>query len=384
MPFVYELFAHTQSDFDFEAFEGQTAEDRTRLAVKYFPDARTFFGHHALRHQFSVPWFQKISEDDACKRVDAAWDALSDADTQDWATLLHRSHKQGDLFVDEAAALLSRQGVSENLMSESPAQGDPTRGDDVATQEQVQPESTTAPSAQPQPLSVRSNELIEGLNQTSEQPATSSRPVMVHFVRWSGKLGTYTVLLPIGSPECPIADAFPAEVQEACRNAFSDRPGTPILHRLGSNAWIARIWKDSTTFNLTSYLLTRTLRLRGHSFRAFAAPRFPPIRFESSFSDAPDVLSCEVANHIRTAFASIEQPLPEIREEGRVSVGRRFVVTFSTAPGFFCFYLPIRAGDERPFLAIFRPRYVKGLCWLCRMRHEGSVCPRSRLVPYRS
>lgn len=377
-------FAHTHPDFDFESFERQNAEDRTRLALKYFPDARTFFGHHALRHQFAVPWFHKIEEDDACQRVDAVWEALSDADTQDWATLLHRSHKQGDLFVDEAAVLLSRQGVSEKLL-QSLGQEERLEEGEVAVQDrpEVEPAATHLPQSQPLPMG--SHESSTGHVKILGQPADASHPsTMVRFVGWSRKPGTYAILLPIGTPECPVSDAFPAEVQDACRNAFSDRPGLPEVHRLGPNAWIAQIGKESKTVNLTSYLLTRALRLRGHSFRAFAAPRFPPIRFEANFSDASDVLTFEVINHIHAAFANLQQPLPEVREESRVPVGRRFVVTFSSPPGLFCFYLLIRARDERPFVAIFRPRYVNGLCWMCRIRHEGSVCPRSRLVPYSS
>lgn len=349
--------------------------------MKYFPDARTFFGHHALRHQFSVPWFHKIAEDDACQRVDAVWEALSDADAQEWATLLHRSHKQGDLLLEEAASLLSRQGVSEKLHPWKGHEG-PMEEEEAATQEQPTIEPTVPHPQQSQLLTGASQELTTTPLEVSTELTITNRPTMVSFVACKHNPDTYAVLLPIGTPECPVADAFPAEVQDACRTAFSDRCGLPNVHRLGPHAWIAQIGKGPKAVYLTSYLPTRTIRLRGYSFRALSMPRFPPVRFEADFSEASDVLSFEVANDIRDTFVALGQSLPEIREETRVPGERRFVVTFSVAPGLFSFYLPIRAGHARHFVAGFRPRYLKGLCWMCKVRHKDSLCSRSQLVPY--
>ncbi|CAK4034418.1 Hypothetical predicted protein [Lecanosticta acicola] len=386
---------HT-ADFDREYFLSSGPSERTRLVKKYFREARDLFSHHALRHIiWSMDSLSDLDEENTRLLVESSWEEMAGDDQTRWGRLLSAviSKDNAGLCDDEATTILNQQGFLAHLVTrlgKRPVQRPLAASCPSRT---CQPAHSNASPEQPtEDAGLRSCNSDRKL--TSKQEAALSQPqdttssastTLIPFVTWPPVPGTFTFLLPISGPGCPIADPFPAEAEAACKLAFGPKHAQGSVSQLSPHVWIARV--AVTRLTEISDTLNTALWIRGFRFQPERLPIAPPRVFEADFSEMNGMPSSWIPKLVLDAFENAGE-LPEIREEQRSrSLRRRFVLYFQHSPRLFRFYmcivLPMALGAEgREFVATFKPRDVHVPCWLCAKYHSEAICRYSKFVPY--
>lgn len=228
------------------------------------------------------------------------------------------------LLKDEAHTLLAEQFVQgsslqadddlgwsyEEVDDTSPVESEQQAAPTVETTETVRP-------ARSEPFKRFSTEInfAEPLGDTPPAPvpapstatsATASqlftRPTFVPFVPYDPQPNTYSVLLLINTPTCPIPDAIPSEVLQACLTTFGHQDGDASIEQANDHAWIVSFTNKHPSEHPS--LLGRPLQLRDCHFQSEFLPRQRLRFFEADFSAALDIPTDDIVREVRWAFAA--------------------------------------------------------------------------------
>ncbi|KAK4500551.1 hypothetical protein PRZ48_008740 [Zasmidium cellare] len=380
------------ADFDVEAYASSKSANRKELARLHFPGPLDLFTYH-------VEHFVQEDPADAASpwpHPQELWSRLDEEQRDKWQHLLSRLHIDGSksLLKKGAHSLLAEQFLersppqvdlpdwSSEAQSTLPVELEPLATPSVETAESIKPDDIKF-----SPADTDNNPSLADIPSVSDPPAPLAapshqlftRPTLVPFITHDPIPNTYSVLLPINTPTCPIPDITLPEVHAACLATFGQHHGDASVEQLSPHAWIVTFTGKARTDHAN--LLYRPLKLRDRYLRSEFLPREPPRFFEADFTAALHIPSDEILREVRWAFATEDQR-PQLAQQ--LAYGRRKILAYFVEPvELFRFYVPFVGhplnGDGTPFVACWRPMKIKARCWVCSETHGGR-CPRAEVL----
>ncbi|KAF2159931.1 hypothetical protein M409DRAFT_60345 [Zasmidium cellare ATCC 36951] len=244
------------AEFDLQGYSSSNRADRREFVRLQFTRSIDFFTYHIENFVRQYP----AATTPSWPHPPDFWSRLDEEQRGKWEQLLSRVHIDGlkCLLKKEAYDLLAEQlfqpvTPETNFPDSSPGDGEETQGISTADSEQfAAPSVETCEAAKPVEPSQRdhlkrSPSEVGRTTPLADIPPPSApipphhlftRPTFVPFVPHNPIPNTYSVLLPINTPTCPIPDATTLEVRQSCLTVFGHQHGDASVEQVSPHAWI--------------------------------------------------------------------------------------------------------------------------------------------------